>query len=217
VVHVAQREAAQPAAAAAVMYCAARSRSTARSSKPRELETAGLQPLRRKRVAPCGGITLSDWAALAHPFGFGYTALMTVPLSTRTVCFKLAVEAAADAALRQTQAAFNAAASYCATVAWEQGVTNKNKLHYLVYRASLMAWAHNWRAAPGIRPQKPSEPCAPLLSDATNRPIRLSPKTCPTFDADGSVRYDARTYRLMSLDRLSSTLSICLGTITREY
>src|SRR5262245_54970490 len=88
------------------------------SSKPRELETAGLQPLRRKQVAPRGGITHSGWATLAHPFGFCYSVLMTGPRSTRTVCCKLVVDAAADAALRQTQAVFNAAASYCARVAW---------------------------------------------------------------------------------------------------
>src|SRR5437867_2453803 len=62
-----------------------------------------------------------------------YTSFMSIPLSIRTVCCKLAVDAAADAALRQTQTAFNAAASYCATVAWDEQVTNKNKLHYLVY------------------------------------------------------------------------------------
>ena len=71
-------------------------------------------------------------AALAHAFYLWYILFMSTPLSTRTVCCKLAIDAAADAALRQTQAAFNAAASYCASVAWEQGVTNKNKLHHIV-------------------------------------------------------------------------------------
>jgi len=28
-------------------------------------------------------------------------------------------------------------------------------------------------------------------------------ETCPTFGSRGSIRYDARTYRLMSLDRVS--------------
>src|SRR5919206_1215318 len=65
---------------------------------------------------------------------------MNTILSIRTVCCKLAVDAVTDVALRQTQAAFNAAASYCATVAWEQGVTNKNKLHYLVYGESRVTY-----------------------------------------------------------------------------
>jgi hypothetical protein len=46
----------------------------------------------------------------------------------------------ADAALRQTQAAFNAAASYCASVAWEQAVTNKNKLHHIVYGPTRLTY-----------------------------------------------------------------------------
>jgi len=66
---------------------------------------------------------------------------MTVTLSTRTVCGKLAVDAASDAALRQTQAAFNAAASYCARIAWNARVTNKNKLHHLVYAETRISYS----------------------------------------------------------------------------
>ena len=33
--------------------------------------------------------------------------------------------------------------------------------------------------------------------------MRLSPKVCPTFRDDGSIRYDMRTYRLMRLDQVS--------------
>lgn len=56
--------------------------------------------------------------------------------STRTVCCKLRVDSAVDTALRETQAAFNAAANYCASVAWEQWITNKNTLHHVVYGAT---------------------------------------------------------------------------------
>src|SRR5215472_12170510 len=58
---------------------------------------------------------------------------MSETVSTRTVCCKLALESAAIDALLVTARAFNAAATYCAQVAWHQGVTNKNKLHKLVY------------------------------------------------------------------------------------
>jgi predicted transposase len=75
-------------------------------------------------------------AALAHTFYLGYTVFMTGTLSTRTICCKVALNSAADAALRETQRAFNRAATYCASVAWEQGVTNKNKLHHIVYGAT---------------------------------------------------------------------------------
>ena len=147
-------------------------------------------------------------------------------LSTRTVCCKLAFDAAADAALRQTQAAFNAAASYCASVAWAQGVTNKNKLHHIVYGptrviyglgAQLACCARD-KAAEAVRAVRE----APVrYASETGQPI---PKTCPTFAADSSIRYDARTYRLLSLDRVSlNTLTgrvigqFVLGDFQRRY
>jgi IS605 OrfB family transposase len=146
---------------------------------------------------------------------------MTVPLSTRTVCCKLAVDAAADTALRQTQAA-----SYCATVAWEQGVTNKNKLHYLVYGESRLTYGLGAqlaccardKAAEAVRAVR----AAPERQDRdTGQTI---PKTCPTFAADSSIRYDARTYRLLSLDRVSlNTMTgrvigqLVLGDFQRRY
>jgi len=151
---------------------------------------------------------------------------MSVILSTRTVCCKLAVDATADAALRQTQTAFNAAASYCATVAWEQGVTNKNKLHHLVYGptrvhfglgAQLACCARD-KAAEAVRAVR----AAPERRD--KQTDQIIPNTCPTFDADSSIRYDARTYRMMSLDRVSlNTLTgrvigqLVLGDFQRRY
>ena len=140
---------------------------------------------------------------------------MSTPLSIRTVCCKLAVDAPADAALRQTQAAFNAAASYCATVAWEQGVTNKNKLHYLVYGESRVTYGLGAQLACCAR-DKAAEAVRAARSNGHT--------TCPTFDADSSIRYDARTYRLMSLDRVSlNTISgrvvgqLVLGDFQRRY
>ncbi len=58
---------------------------------------------------------------------------MTQTFSTRTVCCKLSLDAAAIAAIRATAEAFNAAATSCASVAWQQRITNKNKLHRIVY------------------------------------------------------------------------------------
>src|SRR6266540_1042405 len=100
----------------------------------------GAKPQWRKRGAPQGNHVCLQQAALAQMFDLRYTHSMSTPLSIRTVCCKLAVDALADAALRQTQTAFNAAASYCARVAWEQGITNKNKLHYLVYGESRVTY-----------------------------------------------------------------------------
>ncbi len=151
---------------------------------------------------------------------------MSTPLSTRTVCCKLAVEAAADAALRQTQAAFNAAASYCASVAWEQGVTNKNKLHYLVYAQSRVTYGLGAQLACCAR-DKAAEAVRAVRAAPERRDKKtdqIIPKTYPTFAADSSIRYDARTYRLMSMDRVSlNTLTgrvigqLVLGEFQRRY
>ncbi len=119
---------------------------------------------------------------------------MNDTLSTRTICCKLALDERAQAALAETQAAFNAAASYCASVAWTQGVTNKNKLHKLVY--------HDTREQFGLGAQLAC--CARDKAAEAVRAARSNTSdTCPVFGADSSMRYDARTYRLMSLDRVS--------------
>jgi hypothetical protein len=49
---------------------------------------------------------------------------MSETLCMRTVCCKLALDARAATAVRDTAVAFNAAASYCATIAWEHDITN---------------------------------------------------------------------------------------------
>ena len=151
---------------------------------------------------------------------------MSISLSTRTVCCKLAVDAAADTALRQTQVAFNAAASYCATVAWNERITNKNKLHYLVYAESRITYGLGAQLACCAR-DKAAEAVRAVRAERERRDKqtdRIIPKTCPTFAADSSIRYDARTYRLLSLDRVSlNTLSgrvvgqLVLGDFQRRY
>lgn len=119
---------------------------------------------------------------------------MSDTFSTRTICCKVALDSAADAALRQTQQAFNRAASYCASVAWEQGITNKNKLHHLVYGRT--------RAEFGLGAQLAC--CArDKAAEAVRRARQDKKADCPTFRDASSIRYDARTYRLMSLDRVS--------------
>lgn len=143
-----------------------------------------------------------------------YTA-MSDTFSTRTVCCKLRVDTATDAALRATQAAFNAAANYCASAAWEQGITNKNTLHHIVYGAT--------RAQFGLGAQ-----LACCARDKAAEAVRASRQhkdaTCPTFRSDSSIRYDARTYRLMERDQVSlNTLhgrgvaQLDLGDFQRQY
>jgi IS605 OrfB family transposase len=124
---------------------------------------------------------------------------MITPLSIRTVCCKLSLDDRAAAAIRATARAFNAAASYCATVAWEQRITNKNKLHYIVYGPTRINYGLGAQLACCAR-DKAAEAVRAARANASD--------TCPTFDENSSIRYDARTYRLLSLDRVSlNTLS----------
>ncbi|MBC8161173.1 MAG: IS200/IS605 family element transposase accessory protein TnpB [Roseiflexaceae bacterium] len=119
---------------------------------------------------------------------------MAQRFSTRTVCVKVALDTAAAAALCATQVAFNQAASYCATVAWEQGIVNKNKLHHVVYGPTRVQFGLGAQLACCAR-DKAAEAVSAAKSNKSS--------TCPCFAADSSVRYDAHTYRLMSLDRVS--------------
>ncbi len=50
----------------------------------------------------------------------------------RTISIKLAVNGS-EAVLQATQQAFNAAASWIATVCWDEGITNTNTAHHRVY------------------------------------------------------------------------------------
>jgi IS605 OrfB family transposase len=126
-------------------------------------------------------------------------------LSTRTICCKVAFDDAATVALRETQTAFNRAASYCAGVAWEQGVTNKNKLHHLVYGATRatyglgaqLACCARDKAAEAVRAVR----AAPERYD--RKTGDMIPKTCPVFRDDSAIRLDVHTYRLMRLDQVS--------------
>jgi IS605 OrfB family transposase len=106
----------------------------------------------------------------------------------------LQIDSLADMALRETQRAFNRAATYCASVAWEQGVTNKNKLHHIVYGPTRVTYRLGAQLACCARDK---------AAEAVRRARQDKKADCPTFRDDSSIRYDARTYRLMSLDRVS--------------
>jgi len=100
---------------------------------------------------------------------------MTQTLSTRTICCKLALDEGAQAALRETQAAFHAAATYCAQIAWERGVTNKNKLHHLVYGST--------RATYGLGAQLAC--CARDKESGRSRPIGSGSEAVAAVPAGG--------------------------------
>ncbi len=97
---------------------------------------------------------------------------MSVAKTTRTICCKLAIHPDDAALLTATQAAFNAAASWCATIAWQHAITNKNTLHFQVYRET--------RARFGLGAQ-----LACCARDKAAEAIRAGPErgatTCPAF------------------------------------
>jgi IS605 OrfB family transposase len=112
---------------------------------------------------------------------------------TRTICIKLDVDGHEDT-LAATQRAFNAAASWIAVVCWEEGITNTNTAHHRVYGET--------RARFGLGAQLAV--CARAKAVEAIKAVKAKHReTCPMFGPRGSVRYDARTYHLMSLDRVS--------------
>ncbi|HEY0735709.1 MAG TPA: transposase [Herpetosiphonaceae bacterium] len=140
---------------------------------------------------------------------------MSDTFSIRTVSCRLRVDPATDTALRETQAAFNAAATYCAQVAWEQGITNKNTLHHIVYGATRAQFELGAQLACCARDK---------AAEAVRASRQHNNATCPTFRPDSSIRYDARTYRLMERDQVSlNTLhgrvvaQLDLGDFQRRY
>jgi putative transposase len=112
---------------------------------------------------------------------------------TRTVCCKLDVDAH-DVTLAATQRAFNTAATWVARVCWDEGITNTNTAHHRVYGETREHFGLGAQLAV----------CARAKAVEAIKAVRAKKReTCPTFAPRGSIRYDARTYRLMTLDRVS--------------
>jgi putative transposase len=111
----------------------------------------------------------------------------------RTTCCKLGVEGN-DTTLATTQRAFNTAATWVARVCWAEGITNTNTAHHWVYGETRERFRLGAQLAVCARAK---------AIEATNAVKAKKRDTCPTFGPRGSIRYDARTYRLMSLDRVS--------------
>jgi len=133
-----------------------------------------------------------------------YTSLMDETL-TRTICIKLDVNGH-DAVLQQTQQRFNEAASWIATICWHERITNTNTAHHRVYGETRSRFGL-WSQLACCARAKAVEAVKAARTQEKERKPHQKLITCPRFGPRGSVRYDARTYRLMSLDRVS------LGTV----
>jgi len=89
---------------------------------------------------------------------------------------------------------FNEAATWIAQVCWSERISNTNTAHHRVYQET--------RARFGLGSQLAE--CARMKAmDAIKAGKQRMKETCPTFAPRGAVRYDVRTFRLMSLDRVS--------------
>jgi putative transposase len=99
-----------------------------------------------------------------------------------------------DTVLTATQRAFNAAATWIARVCWDEGITNTNTAHHRVYGETREQFALGAQLAV----------CARAKAVEAIKAVKAKKReTCPAFGSRGSIRYDARTYRLMSPDRVS--------------
>jgi putative transposase len=111
----------------------------------------------------------------------------------RTISIKLDI-GEHEAALRETQQRFNEAASWIASICWYEHITNTNTAHHRVYGETRTRFALGAQLAVCAR--------AKAVESIKATKSKKS-ETCPQFGPRGSIRYDARTYRLLSLDRVS--------------
>ncbi|HEY7021695.1 MAG TPA: transposase [Ktedonobacterales bacterium] len=93
-----------------------------------------------------------------------------------------------------TQRAFNAAAAWIARICWDEGITNTNTAHHRVYGETRLNFGLGAQLAV----------CARAKAVEAIKAVKARKgDTCPTFGPRSSIRYDARTYQLISLDRVS--------------
>ena len=111
----------------------------------------------------------------------------------RTISVKLDIDSH-EAVLQETQKAFNAAASWIASVCWHEHITNTNTAHHRVYGETQTRFGLGAQLAVCARAKAVEAIKATRVKKST---------TCPQFGPRGSIRYDARSFNLKSLDRVS--------------
>jgi hypothetical protein len=97
--------------------------------------------------------------------------------------------------LATTQRALNAAATWVAQVCWDEDRTNTTTAHHRVYGQTRKQFGLGAQLAICARMK------AVEAIPAVTAKRREDPQTCPQFGPCGSVRYDARSYTLMSTFR----------------
>lgn len=119
----------------------------------------------------------------------------------RTISIKLDVDKY-EAVLQETQQRFNAAASWIARVCWDEHITNTNTAHHRVYAETRTRFGLSAQLAICARAKAVENVKAARTQEQQRSPDQ-NPIACPEFGSRGSVRYDARSFSLKSLDRIS--------------
>jgi putative transposase len=129
-----------------------------------------------------------------------HTSLMNESV-IRTISIKMDVDGH-EAKLQETQQAFNAAASWIASICWEEHITNSNTAHHRVYGETRTHFGLGAQLAVCARAKAVEAVKAARTQEKQRNPDE-KPITCPGFGPRGSIRYDARSFHLKSLDRVS--------------
>lgn len=119
----------------------------------------------------------------------------------RTICIKLDVDGH-EAILQETQKRFNAAASWIASLCWEERITNTNTAHHRVYGQTRTRFGLGAQLAICARAKAVEAIKATRKKEQERRPHQ-KPCRCPEFGPRGSVRYDANSFSFKPLDRVS--------------
>jgi putative transposase len=119
----------------------------------------------------------------------------------RTVSIKLDINGH-ETVLRATQHAFNAAASWIASVCWEEHITNTNTAHHRVYGETRSRFELGAQLAVCARSKAVEAVKVTRAQEKQHKPEQ-KPISCPQFGPRGSIRYDARSFSLKALDRVS--------------
>src|SRR5207237_3431911 len=120
---------------------------------------------------------------------FCYTVFMNETL-IRTMSIKLDVDDH-EAILRETQKCFNEAASWIASICWNEHITNTNTAHHRVYGETRTRFGLGAQLAVCAR-AKAVEAVKTARTQEKQRKPDDKPITCPEFGPRSSVRYDSR-------------------------
>jgi len=111
----------------------------------------------------------------------------------RTISIKLDIDGN-EQTLQETQKQFNAAASWIASICWDEHITNTNTAHHRVYGETRRRYGLGAQLAICARAK---------AVEAIKATKAKNSEACPQFGPRGSTRYDTRSFSLKSLDRVS--------------